>query len=158
MSCSERFLRERHPVLEPVGETYLDYGPAIPFRYGAPCVRLLARDPECLYAYWEGGTMLRVVDLTEGGERRIGVDEVGSWFGAAAPEHEYEAEIGRTEAGRFVAAARSNRMRMPRRGPATVVDEAWIPTPAELEELRALAGKLEIPSRLGYGIGSSPKA
>ena len=158
MSSSERFLRERPTLLEPIGETYLDYGPAIPFRYGVPCVRLLVRDPECLYAYWEGGSMLRLLDLTAGGERWVGVDEVGSWFGTAAPEHEYEAEIGRSEAGRFVAVARSNRVRAPRRGPATVVDEAWVPTPAELEELRALAGKVEFHSRPGYAMGSSPKA
>lgn len=158
MSSSERFLRERRPILEPVGETYLDYGPAIPFRYGTPCVRLLVRDPECLYAYWEGGSMLHIVDVTGGGERWIGVDEVGSWFGAAVPEHEYEAEIGRPEGGKFVVAARSNRARAPRRGPATVVDEAWAPTPAELEELRAIAGRIDIRSRLGYGIGFSPKS
>lgn len=80
-----------------------------------PVVRILVRAAESLYAWWEGGTVLRVRDLTDGSLRTMNVQAAGCWFGAAVPEHRYEAEIGRVVQGRFVAAARSNRVRTPPR-------------------------------------------
>ena len=98
------------------GEPYLDYGPPVPERYGTPRITMLIRDPEMIYAYWECGSALRVRDVTNGTVRTIAVADPGSWFGPAIPDHEYEAEIGRIENGRFLAAAMSNRLRTPRRG------------------------------------------
>jgi len=152
VTSAERFLAEHAPRFEEIRETYLDYGPLLPTRYGPPLVRLLVRDPEGIYAYWEGGTTLRVLDRTRGSEMRMDILEVGSGFLAAEPEHEYEAEIGREESGHFAAVARSNRVRTPRRGPALEVDAEWAPTSKEWEQLRALSALLAMP------LPSSPKA
>jgi hypothetical protein len=102
-----------------------------------------------IYAWWEGGDTLRVRDLTSGTERLEPVSLVGVWYGAADPEHEYEIEL--LAGGRAVAV--SNRVRTPRRGPATAVDPDWTPTPQEQEVLGQLSGSLRLdlsrPSRYG---------
>jgi hypothetical protein len=94
--------------------TYFDFGPALPERYGTPRIRLLAQDPTNLYVYWEGGTVLRILDQTVGSIRQLDVKEIGSWFGSADPEHEYQAEIGKRIGGSFVVIARSDRIQTPR--------------------------------------------
>ena len=38
----------------------------------------------------------------------------------------------------------SNRIRLPRRDPATVIDAEWVPTPDQLEILRQLGASLEV--------------
>lgn len=90
----------------------MEAGPPLPSRYGRPLVRILVRDPERLYAYWEGGTRLRVLDRTAGTSEEHAVPELGSRFLDAVPGHEYEAELARGAA----VVARSNRVRTPRRG------------------------------------------
>jgi hypothetical protein len=94
------------------------------------------------------------VDLTTGAHRLVEVADPGSWFGPADPEHEYQAEIGRWDGGRFEVAARSNVVRTPRRRPATLVDEEWVPTAAEEAQLRAIAGQIEFRREPGYGAHS----
>lgn len=142
--------REPPPPL-PSGprEPYIDWGPALPATYGVTRVVALVRDPGMIFAWWEGGDTLRIRDLTAGTERVEGVSLVGSWYGGAEPEHEYEIDL--LAGGRVVAV--SNRIRTPRRGPATAVDPEWVPTPQELEVLGQLAGSLRLdlsrPSRYG---------
>lgn len=144
MTSFEHIKAPRVEELRQVGESYLDYGPALPEGYGRPVVRLLARDPESLFATWEGWGLLRVLDLTTGGDRYFSVSSPGSLYVSAEPEHEYEAEIGRGGGAQFVAIARSNRVRTPRRGPATSVDEEWPLTPEQAEEFRRQAGLTRI--------------
>lgn len=90
-------------------------GPRLPSRYGRPVIRILVRDPERLYAYWEGGTRIRLHDRTTGAVEESAVPEIGSRFLGAEPGHEYEAELAH---GASVVAT-SNRVRTPRRGAAS---------------------------------------
>jgi hypothetical protein len=130
----------RPPFSTPPPSTYIDWGPPLPEEYGVPRVLALARDPETLFATWEGGDLLRVRDLTDGSSREQAVYRYGGWYFGAIPEHEYEVDLLR--AGEVVAV--SARIRAPRRSPATLVDEQWIPTEGQEEVLRALAGRLEL--------------
>lgn len=93
----------------------MEAGPRLPSRYGRPVVRLLVRDPERLYVYWEGGTRLRLLDRTSGSVEEADVPEVGSRFLGAEPGREYEVELVHGVA----VVSRSNRVRTPRRGAAT---------------------------------------
>ena len=136
MTSFEWFTGPRREEVRPPGETYLDYGPSLPEKYGRDAVGLLVRDPECIFGYWEGGETLRMVDLTAGSDRSFNVSTVGTLFLHADPDHEYEGELLRGG----VVVARSNRVRTPRRGPATEMDPEWILTPAQQEEFKRLSG------------------
>ncbi len=130
----------RPPLPAPPPSTYIDWGPALPAQYGEPRILALVRDPECLFATWEGGDRLRMRDLSDGTVREQAVEGAGGWYFGAVPEHEYEIDLLRE--GRVVAV--SGRVRIPRRLPASRVDEEWAPTPGQEEVLRALAGGLEL--------------
>jgi hypothetical protein len=108
----------------------------------------LPRDPECLFATWEGGDALRVRDLTGGSVREVRVGPVGGWYFGAEPEHEYEVDL--LSGGRVVAT--SARVRMPRRAPAVGVDPEWTPGEGPEEVRRRLLGILE-PWRRGSAGG-----
>jgi hypothetical protein len=144
-------LAPRPPLPPPSPSTYIDWGPALPERYGGPRILALVRDPETLFATWEGGDRLRARDLTDGSVREQAVGPWGCWYFGAASEHEYEVEL--LEGGRVVAV--SGRVRIPRKGPATLVDEDWAPTPEQLEVLRAQAGGFELHRRGLFGGMSS---
>lgn len=145
MSSSRDF---RPPPPPPPAETpYIDYGPALPDSHGHTRIVAMVRDPECFFAYWEGGDRIRIRDITDGSVHEHRVPSVGGWIAEARPEHEYEVDL--LLEGRVVAV--SNRARMPRRGAATAVDEEWAPTPGGMELLRALAGRLEVARRSRFG-------
>lgn len=130
----------RPPLPPPAPSTYIDWGPALPDEYGEPRVLALPRDPDSLFAAWEGGDRLRVRDLSDRSVREQPVGRWGGWYFGAVPEHEYEIDL--LQEGRVVAS--SGRVLMPRKAPATLVDEEWAPTPEQEEVLRALAGRLEL--------------
>lgn len=132
--------RSSPPPTPPADQVYLDYGPPLPESYGATRVVALVRDPECLFAFWEGGDRIRARDLTEGSAREVIVQPTGTWYFGAKPEHEYEVDL--LSGDRVVAV--SDRVRMPRQGAATRVDEDWLPTPGQGEVLRALAVRLDL--------------
>jgi hypothetical protein len=135
----------RVPPPPPPTGPYLDYGPALPDSHGLTQVRLLVRDPEGIFAYWEGGDSIRVRDLTEGTAREFRVPILGTWYSDARPEHDYEVDL--LKGGQVVAV--SNRIRTPRRDRAASVDAEWTPTPGQEEVLRSLGWKLER-QRAGY--------
>jgi hypothetical protein len=114
-------------------------------------VAALVRDPECFVAYWEGGEAVRARDLTDGSVREVPVRGAGSWYFGGHPEHEYEVDL--VSGGKVVAV--SGRIRLPRRGPATVFDEEWLPSAGQEEVLRALAVRAELPRRSAEGRLSS---
>lgn len=124
----------------PAPGTYIDWGPALPDTYGLTRIAALVRDPGRFFAFWEGGGAIRARDLTDGSSREHPVGAAGSWYFEGRPEHEYEVDLLRE--GRVVAV--SNRIRVPRRDPATAIDEEWVPTPEQMDLLRQLAGGLEI--------------
>jgi hypothetical protein len=134
----------RPPLPPPPASAYIDWGPALPESYGASRVLALPRDPERLFAAWEGGDRLRLRDLTDGSVREQPVEATGGWYFGAVSEHEYEVDLLR--GGAVIAV--SGRVRMPRRLPASQVDPEWAPTPEQEEVLRSLARGLEL-IRLG---------
>lgn len=127
------------PAPPPAGGAYLDWGPALPEEYGLTRVAALVRDPGRFVAFWEGGTSIRARDLTDGSSREHPVGRVGTWYFEGRPEHEYEVDL--ILEGRVVAV--SDRIRLPRRDPATAIDAEWVPTPDQLEILRRLGASLE---------------
>ncbi len=140
MSSSKQSRPAPAPAPLPAGGTYIDWGPALPEEYGLTCVAALVRDPGRFIVFWEGGTSIRARGLTDGLTREHPVGRVGTWYFEGRPEHEYEIDLIRE--GRVVAV--SNRIRLPRREPATAIDAEWVPTPDQLEILRQLGAGLEI--------------
>ena len=130
----------RAPAEVPKPGTYIDWGPALPGEYGLIRIAAFVRDPGRFFVCWEGGTAIRARDLTEGSTREQAVGHSGSWYFEGRSEHEYEVDL--LQGGSVVAV--SNRFRLPRREPATAVDQEWIPTPDQLEILRQLGAGLEI--------------
>ena len=120
--------------------TYIDWGPALPDEYGLARITGLVRDPGRFFVFWEGGTAIRVRDLSGGPPREHAVAGTGGGYLEGEPEHEYEVDL--LVDGRVVAV--SNRIRLPRRDPATAVDPEWVPTAEQLEILRRLAGGLDL--------------
>src|SRR5262245_19649087 len=51
MNSGERIRPPDRPLAP--GETYIDYGPALPGKYGILTIHALVRDPRCVFAYWE---------------------------------------------------------------------------------------------------------
>jgi len=138
MSSSKQ-VRPVPPSL-PTAGTYIDWGPALPEEYGLTRVAALVRDPGRFVVFWEGGTSICARGLTDGSAREHRVGRVGTWYFEGRPEHEYEIDL--IHEGRVVAV--SNRIRLPRRDPATSIDAEWVPTAGQLEVLRQLGASLEI--------------
>lgn len=142
----------------------------IPTQYGRDRIVLMARDPQCLFTYWEvmtttrarlereGGRpwellrrVLRLYDVTGGGEPsapcRADMDLpplADSWYlESVEPEREFVVECGVVAAdGTFHRLARSNRVRTPQRGPSaqTAGHPAWQIPDQAFERLYALTG------------------
>jgi len=79
----------------------------LPARYGVTTARALARDPWCVFVYWEaeGAAEVRL------GAARAVASDAGSHYFAAEPGREYVAEV-LDRGGRVLAT--SNRVRTPR--------------------------------------------
>lgn len=134
----------------PSGGPYLDYGPDLPSRYGVRVIRIVARDPWCVFAYWEasGGVGIRLRNAQ--GLVHIGrCLEVGTWYFAAMPDCEYQADV--VDRGGAVLAT-SNHVRTPRGRPATLTDHPL--SLGERDVLTKLAGQLDFRPSVripGYG-------
>lgn len=140
MNSSSLPSRPPPPAVPASPGTYIDWGPALPESHGLTRIGALVRDPERFFVFWEGGDAVRARDLADGTSRDHRGDRVGSRYFDGRPEHEYEVDL--LLEGRVVAV--SNRIRLPRREPATAVDPAWVPTAEQEELLRQLSGRLEI--------------
>jgi len=156
MNSGERI---RPPDRPTSAETYIDYGPALPERYGTLTIRALVRDPRAVFAYWEWPNpeagrawVVRLRDDTTGAGAVTKLDRAGAGLGSkhfvAEPNRSYEVDLGWVDGDAFHAVATSNRVRTPREGPATEVDVEWTPGPGETEVLGGLAAQ---PPARGYG-------
>jgi len=143
-----------------------------PSAYGENKIVLLVRDPWWIFAYWEitpareteimsaiqreglsrERTALRIYDVTgrADSEAHNFFDiEIHGLFGqwhvdVGKPDREWIAEIGiRTRDGRFLALARSNRVRTPRYGLSDILDEEWM-MPDELYWKLLAMGSLDL--------------
>ena len=155
MNSGERI---RPPDRLAAGEAYLDYGPAIPDRYGISTVRALVRDPRSVFVYWEWPApvegrawAVRLRDVDAGSATVVQLDRTGAGLGSkyfeASPDRSYEADLGWTDGSAFHAVMTSNRVRTPREGPSAEVDPEWMPGPGE----REILGVLAVPPPRGYG-------
>lgn len=149
-------------------------GEELPREYGDNRITLIARDPYCLFAYWEvteerlnnlredigrdANLALRVYDVTgiefDGRNANsffdIGIYErVGNWYiHTDNPDHSFCVDIGLiTPRGNFVTISRSNTVTTPRDRVSEVVDERWMVLEEEFEKIFALSG--------GFGAGLS---
>lgn len=157
MNSGERLSPTDRPHVA-ASDPYLDYGPALPKRYGILTIRALVRDPRTVYVYWEcpmpeegRAWAVRLREVATGKVVVATLDraaaDLGSFYFEAAPDRDYEAELGWIEGPAFTAVATSNRVRTPRDGPATEIDLEWSPGPGEREVL----GGLAVPPPRGYG-------
>jgi hypothetical protein len=158
MNSGERLSPTDRPHVA-ASDPYLDYGPALPERYGILTVRALIRDPRSVFVYWEWPSpgkghawAVRFRDVTSNAATITTLDpaaaEAGSLYFEAQPDRTYEVDLGWTEGAGFHVVQASNRVRTPREGPATEVDVEWTPGPGEAEVLGNLAAH---PPARGYG-------
>jgi len=158
MNSGERLSPTDRPHVA-ASDPYLDYGPALPERYGILTVRALVRDPRSVYVYWEWPApeegrawAVRLRDVATSVATLATLDRAaadsGSFYFEAAPDRSYEADLGWTDGPGFHVVQTSNRVHTPRDGPATEIDAEWTPGPGELEVLGGLAAH---PPARGYG-------
>lgn len=164
MNSGERLSPTDRPHIA-ASDPYLDYGPALPERYGILTIHALVRDPRSVFVYWEWPApeagrpwAVRLRDVDSGTATLKKLDgasaAVGSFHFEANPDRSYEADLGWTDGAAFHAVRTSNRVRTPREGPASEVDAEWAPGPGESEVL----GKLAAPPPRGYGRSGSSHA
>jgi hypothetical protein len=178
---------------EPTGPTTPIADEPLPVVYGEDRITLLCKDPYWLHAYWEitPSNLERALEMLAGasampalrvhhysapgaetpeGSFDTGVSEWPTghqYVHCGRPDSTFEVEIGlKSEDGRFVVLARSNRVTTPRDRVSDVVDEEWTTIPGAPDpwavlpsgyrpggdslELRALArGREEIMSSAG---------
>lgn len=165
MNSGERLRPPERPAA--AGDTYIDYGPPIPDRYGILTIGALVRDPRSVFIYWEWPNpeegrrwAVRLRETTTGGSMTILLDRSGAGLGSthieASPDCSYEAELGWVDGADFKKVKTSNRVRTPRDGPSTEVDREWAPNPEEAEMLGGLAGLVFVPGSLHIGIRAGP--
>jgi len=125
MSCAESFgsCPEQHHIVG--SQPYLDYGVPVNKCYSENIIRLLVRDPEFIFVYWEIGEettnhislAIKIINLSSGvSELRDVKDSIGSSYFSVMSQTTYEAEIGIRKGGIFMPFAKSNKVTTPRIG------------------------------------------
>jgi hypothetical protein len=120
----------------PPAEPFIDWGPALPERYGEDACELLVQGPRALYGYWElspetgraaAGGELRLRLRSRGGERDLGrvPAAVGEWWIEGEPGEAYVLDILAAD-GRVL--LRSAPARTPPEGPSPRGDVRMVPT------------------------------
>jgi hypothetical protein len=150
MNSRERLSPTDRPHIA-ASDPYLDYGPPLPERYGILTLRALVRDPRSVFAFWEwpeaekkAAWAVRLRDVATSAATIAMLDRAaaacGSFYFEAAPERDYEVDLGWTSGEVFVVVRTSNRIRTPREGPATEIDPDWAPAEGEADVWRSLSG------------------
>lgn len=144
----------------------------VPQGYGDHKIVLQVRDPWMLHAYWElsaevirrkeeelkereatvGKWIIRVYEEPPAAGRikeDIELNQIAdNWYFQVEHDHTYYVDIGIISSdGSFHSLARSNKVKTPRFGMSSVIDEQWKCLGEEYWELFALSG--------GFGIGGS---
>lgn len=169
------FAQEKIPVFEsaPSSVTTLSERTIIPQNYGDHKIMLQLGDPWYLHAYWElspertareeqrlrqrglsvGKWILRLYEESPAHPSKIREDVLltpaaNNWYLHVEHDRSYYVEIGMIAGDcSFHPLARSNKVRTPRFGMSSVIDEQWKCLGEEYWELFALSG--------GFGVGSS---
>lgn len=167
---------EEAKYFEPV-EVHYPLKEELPMGYGENRIVIMARDPNCAFAYWEitpetleaakakageeSNLTLRVYNITGidfDGKNAIssfdtGVYErIGSWYiELGTPDRSFCVDLGLlTPQGSFITVARSNVITMPKDRVSDITDERFMIMEEEFQKVFALSG--------GYGFGlSSPE-
>lgn len=133
------------PPPPPPAAPFVDRGKPIPDTYGRDTLRLLARDPEWLYAYWEitpqriQQLRSRFTDLHERAwEIKLTNMKTGqvehiaiflgacNWYLHVKPRGVYQAELGFRDGGLFIKVLDSNPVRTPGDSISERADEEWM--------------------------------
>ncbi len=124
---------------------YIDHGRPIPDAYGADILRLMPRDPEWLFVYWEltpqrlrqlrsrfialhqKAWHIRLQDTaTEDMHATPVFLEACNWYLHVKPRGTYRAELGFMDGDLFVAVLTSNTVKTPGNAISERVDERWM--------------------------------
>jgi len=142
---------------------FIDRGKPIPDAYGHDTLRLLARDPEWLYAYWELTPQrmqqlrsrfhnlhertweLKLVNMKNGKVEHVAVFlGACSWYLHVTPRGVYQAELGFRDGGLFIKVLDSNPVRMPGDAISERADEEWMVLRRDLMRMLHLAHEREL--------------
>jgi hypothetical protein len=148
------------PAIAPM---FLDRGRPIPDTYGVDTLRLMPRDPEWIYAYWEitprrlrqlrsrfsalheKPWQLRLVDVTNGNVNNIPVFlDACSWYLHVRPRNTYRVELGFVDGGIFVAVLNSNVIKTPANAISTHSDERWLTLKRDLLRMLHLSHEADL--------------
>lgn len=153
--------------------------PKLPQSYGDHKLVMMVRDPWWAYLYWELDPeavsyalisnacdihqvrcVLRVHPMSQENAKAFDVEidyRTGShYLNLAAPGHAFFSEIGFiTPDGRFVSLAKSNSIALPPDRPSEELDERWLSTDAEFNQIYELSGGSPVEQRPNE-VGSFP--
>jgi hypothetical protein len=156
-----------HQEFDPLPSPGLSQG------YGDHKLVMMVRDPWWVYLYWELDPetisralnkvacgihqvrcVLRVHPMSQKDAREFDVDidyRTGShYLNLAAPGHAFYSEIGFiTPDGYFVSLAKSNSIALPPDRPSDELDERWLTTDAEFQQIYELSGGSPVERRPG---------
>jgi len=151
------------PVPEPPAEPFIDWGPALPERYGEDVIEVLVQSPRGVYVYWEVSPetqrraglesfRLRLVD-DRGTRDLAAVGDFGEYWERVEPANRYAAEIV-AEDGRVV--LRSKPVQTPPERPSDDLRLRWS---GEAGAPLSVAGaRLGEPIVSGFAAGSEAAA
>jgi hypothetical protein len=147
----------------PPAEPYIDRGKPVPHTYGRDVLRLMARDPEWVFAYWELTPQrlrqlrsrfknlhthrwkLRLFDLTAKTERLVDVFlGACSWYVHVQPRHVYKVELGFEDGDSFIAILSSNSAKAPANAISERGDEEWMILRRDLMRMLHLGDEQEL--------------
>jgi len=142
---------------------YIDRGKPIPDTYGHDTLRLMVRDPEWIFVYWE----LTPERLSELHERYADVytrtwqiklieNESGqvdyipvfigayNWYLKVKPKHTYQVELGFEHENTFISVAQSNSCRTPGNAISERGDEEWMILRRDLMHIMKLTSEEDL--------------
>ncbi len=147
----------------PPAETYIDRGKAIPMTYNRDILRLMVRDPEWLFVYWELTPAclqklharypsvsnrtwhLKVIDDTFKSESFVAVFlGACNWYVNVSPRRTYRVELGFTHGDDFVSVLSSNSCSTPGNNVSDRGDEEWMILRRDLMRLMHLSSEKDL--------------
>jgi hypothetical protein len=142
---------------------YIDRGKPIPDTYGRDVLRLMARDPEWVFVYWEltperlnelhaqyadvsaRTWQLKLTDMESDHVTYIPVFlGAHNWYVNVQPKRTYQVELGFTREGTFIPVTASNPCRTPSNAISERGDEEWIVMRRDLMQILKLTSEDEL--------------
>lgn len=155
-------LPEDTPIKTPSAPAtpYIDRGKPIPDTYGRDVLRLMARDPEWVFVYWEltperlkelharyadvsaRTWQLKLIDIDENHVEYLPVF-IGAhnWYVNVQPKRTYQAELGFTHEETFISVVASNPCTTPANAISARGDEEWMVKRRDLMQIMKLTSE-----------------